>query len=62
MTRRKLLCDYILLLLVARQAVAFRIEKRFGDTYIGGSNEQVIQNNEVKDFVNPIPDFTTYSR
>lgn len=59
----KLLCDFILLLMVARQGVVFRIERRYADReYPGGSNESIIHLSEQKHFVNPVPDFITYCR
>lgn len=59
----KLLCDFILLLLVSRQALVFRIEARhFGEEYAGGSNESIIHHAESKGFVNPVPDFISYCR
>ncbi|KAF2898576.1 hypothetical protein ILUMI_07604, partial [Ignelater luminosus] len=59
----KLICDFVLLLLVSRQAMVFRIEKRnIGRDYPGGSNESIIHHAEEKGFVNPVPDFITYCR
>nr|CAI5853646.1 unnamed protein product [Callosobruchus analis] len=60
---KKLVLDFILLLLVSRQWVVFRIEKRYGRAeYAGGSNEVIIHHAEEKDFKNPVPDFITYAR
>lgn len=60
---KKLLCDFVLLLMVARQSVVFRIEKRYANReYPGGSNESIIHFAEQKNFVNPVPDFITYCR
>lgn len=59
---KKLLCDFILLLFVSRQSVVFRIEKRHeGQEYPGGSND-IIENVDSVDFINPTPDFVTYCR
>ncbi|VEN64257.1 unnamed protein product, partial [Callosobruchus maculatus] len=60
---KKLVLDFILLLLVSRQWVVFRIEKRYARAeYAGGSNEVIIHHAEEKDFKNPVPDFITYAR
>lgn len=60
---KKLICDFVLLLIVSRQWVVFRIERRYaGKNYAGGSNESIIHHAEEKGFVNPVPDFITYVR
>ncbi|XP_017768658.1 PREDICTED: piezo-type mechanosensitive ion channel component isoform X3 [Nicrophorus vespilloides] len=59
---KKIMCDFILLLLVSRQALVFRIERRYGDDYTGGSNDSIVHNAEDQNFTIPIPDFVTYSR
>lgn len=60
---KKLLCDFVLLLLVSRQSVVFRIEKRHeDDEYSGGSNYPILEEVDREDFVNPTPDFITYCR
>ncbi|KAJ8961208.1 hypothetical protein NQ318_008891 [Aromia moschata] len=60
---KKLICDFILLLVVSRQWVVFRIERRYaGSNYAGGSNESIIHHAEEKDFKIPVPDFITYVR
>nr|CAH7742356.1 unnamed protein product [Callosobruchus chinensis] len=52
---KKLVLDFILLLLVSRQWVVFRIEKRYARAeYAGGSNEVIIHHAEEKDFKNPV--------
>lgn len=59
----KLICDIFVLILVARQAVVFRIERRFeNEEYRGGSNKSIIHLAEDPTFVNPVPDFVTYVR
>lgn len=59
----KLMCDFILLLLCSRQALVFRIERRYGDNFMGGSNSDKIPEDwESPDFYNPVPDFITYIR
>lgn len=59
----KLICDIFVLILVARQAIVFRIERRFeNNDYRGGSNKSIIHLAEDLLFVNPVPDFVTYVR
>lgn len=66
----KLVSEFILLMLVTRQTLVFRIERQqqFGGTeaqYQGGTNESVLDDirgdSETK-FVNPTPDFTSTQR
>ncbi|KAG5890381.1 hypothetical protein JTB14_029746 [Gonioctena quinquepunctata] len=60
---QKLVYDFLVLLLVSRQWVVFRIERRYaGSSYAGGSNESIIHQAEQKDFENPVPDFITFVR
>ncbi|CAH1971749.1 unnamed protein product [Acanthoscelides obtectus] len=60
---KKLILDFVLLLLVSRQWLVFRIERRYArGEYVGGSNDVIIHNAEEKDFKNPVPDFITYAR
>lgn len=61
----KLICDIFVLILVARQSLIFRIERRYENSetqYRGGSNKSIIQLAEDASFVNPVPDFITYIR
>ncbi|XP_071053073.1 piezo-type mechanosensitive ion channel component isoform X2 [Onthophagus taurus] len=59
----RLVCDFVLLLMVSRQRVVFRIEDRFKNRdYPGGSNDSIIHLAETKDFVNPVPDYITFVR
>ncbi|CAH1175750.1 unnamed protein product [Phaedon cochleariae] len=59
----KLIYDFLLLVIVSRQWVVFRIEKRYEHSnYAGGSNGSIIHHAEEQDFVNPVPDFITYTR
>lgn len=62
---KKLICDYLLLLLACRQALGFKKEiqqRTMGLVYPGGSNEVIIQHSEEPNFENPVPDFITYCR
>ncbi|XP_026476535.1 piezo-type mechanosensitive ion channel component-like, partial [Ctenocephalides felis] len=55
---QKLICDFLLLVLVCRQQLVFRIEKRYaGVEYPGGSNSSIVKHAEEPFFKNPVPDF-----
>ncbi|XP_039278744.1 piezo-type mechanosensitive ion channel component [Nilaparvata lugens] len=61
---KKIICDFIVLFVVCRQAVMFSIEKqheadRFD--YAGGTNRSIIDEIDRPDFVIPVPDFITYT-
>ncbi|XP_038211570.1 piezo-type mechanosensitive ion channel component-like [Zerene cesonia] len=57
----KLIFDFFLLMFASRQLKVFRIEKAQGDNYPGGSNsEDIGQDWETPNFVNPVPDFLCY--
>ncbi|XP_075212450.1 piezo type mechanosensitive ion channel component isoform X3 [Lycorma delicatula] len=59
----KIMCDFIVLLLVCRQAVVFRIERRhLNHEYSGGTNKSIVNDVEKLDYVNPVPDFMTTIR
>lgn len=59
----KIVCDFILLLLVCRQSLVFRIERRHRNiTYAGGSNDMITQDYNKADFVNPYLDHMTYTK
>ena len=59
----KLACDFVLLMLVCRQSLVFRIERRYsGETYAGGSNKSILKETEQPGFVNPVPDHISYVR
>ncbi|KAG8263218.1 hypothetical protein J6590_038107 [Homalodisca vitripennis] len=59
----KLMCDFVVLLLVCRQALVFRIEQRHdGHEYAGGTNKRIIDDVERSGFVNPVPDFISHAR
>uniref|UniRef100_A0A1B6DCY7 Uncharacterized protein n=1 Tax=Clastoptera arizonana TaxID=38151 RepID=A0A1B6DCY7_9HEMI len=59
----KLICDFIVLLLVCRQSLVFRIERRHeGHEYAGGTNKSVIGEMEKPGFVNPVSDFISHVR
>ncbi|XP_026726944.1 piezo-type mechanosensitive ion channel component isoform X3 [Trichoplusia ni] len=57
----KIVFDFFLLLFATRQLKVFRVEKREGSTYAGGSNSEDIGKDwETPNFVNPVPDFLSY--
>ncbi|XP_036224300.2 piezo-type mechanosensitive ion channel component isoform X2 [Bactrocera oleae] len=62
---KKLIFDFLLLLIVTRQKRIFRIELRYGDQYAGGSNRNVVKDIENLGrvaFVNPTNDFLSHVR
>ncbi|CAH0602965.1 unnamed protein product [Chrysodeixis includens] len=57
----KIVFDFFLLLFATRQMKVFRVEKREGSKYAGGSNSEDIGKDwETPNFVNPVPDFLSY--
>uniref|UniRef100_A0A8D9ARX6 Piezo-type mechanosensitive ion channel component n=1 Tax=Cacopsylla melanoneura TaxID=428564 RepID=A0A8D9ARX6_9HEMI len=57
----KLICDFFVLLLITRQNLVFRIERRHeGAEYAGGSNHSIIQAAERPNYVNPVPDYISH--
>nr|CAD7432632.1 unnamed protein product [Timema monikensis] len=56
--------DFILLAFVCRQSVVFRIERRYSNSqdYPGGSNRDITKECEEPGFINPVPDFITFTR
>ncbi|XP_076169043.1 piezo type mechanosensitive ion channel component isoform X2 [Ptiloglossa arizonensis] len=60
---RKLMCDFILLMMIVRQSLFFRIEERSavtGDEFPAGHNYSVYQNMEKPNFVNPVKDYVSH--
>lgn len=65
----KLIYDFVLLILMSRQSIVFKIERRYvqnPDNYPGGSNKSVMKDIDGlgtnMNFVNPTPDFVTKIR
>ncbi|XP_052124815.1 piezo-type mechanosensitive ion channel component isoform X3 [Frankliniella occidentalis] len=59
----KIACDFILLMFVSCQGLAFRIERKYPDnSFPGGSNASIIHEYDNKDFVNPVPDYISSIR
>ncbi|CAB3377428.1 Hypothetical predicted protein [Cloeon dipterum] len=59
---QKLICDFVVLMLICRQQIVFRVERSSdSSTFIGGSNAEVFdQLDDLED--NPVPDFITYTK
>ncbi|CAK9812745.1 Piezo-type mechanosensitive ion channel component [Anthophora plagiata] len=60
---RKLICDFILLMMIVRQSLVFRIEQRnsvSGIDFPAGHNYSVYQNMEKPNFVNPVKDYVSH--
>ncbi|KAJ8687309.1 hypothetical protein QAD02_023103 [Eretmocerus hayati] len=60
---KKLLCDFFVLLLVVRQSIVFRIEKRSdvtGQEFAAGHNYSVYKDMEKPNFVNPVKDYVSH--
>ncbi|XP_049832005.1 piezo-type mechanosensitive ion channel component isoform X1 [Schistocerca gregaria] len=59
----KLVCDFVLLMLVCRQSVVFHIERQNTDVeFPGGTNKDITTEVEDPNFVNPVPDHISYVR
>ncbi|XP_078033569.1 piezo type mechanosensitive ion channel component isoform X1 [Augochlora pura] len=60
---RKLICDFILLMMLVRQSLYFRIEQRYAtedNKFPGDHNYSVHQNMEKPNFVNPVKDYVSH--
>ncbi|XP_054011749.1 piezo-type mechanosensitive ion channel component isoform X2 [Hylaeus anthracinus] len=58
---RKLMCDFILLMMIVRQSLFFRIEARnAGKDFPAGHNYSVYQDMEKPNFVNPVKDYVSH--
>ncbi|KAK9296007.1 hypothetical protein QLX08_009854 [Tetragonisca angustula] len=60
---RKLMCDFILLMMIVRQSLVFQIEERStasGREFPAGHNYSVYQNMEKPNFVNPVKDYVSH--
>lgn len=59
----KIICDFFVFMLVCRQGVVFRIERKHIDgSYPGGTNRTIVNEAEEGQFINPTPDFISYTR
>ncbi|XP_076285708.1 piezo type mechanosensitive ion channel component isoform X3 [Lasioglossum baleicum] len=60
---RKLICDFILLMMLVRQSLYFRIEQQYAadnTDFPAGHNYSVHQNMEKPNFVNPVKDYVSH--
>ncbi|XP_015433608.1 PREDICTED: piezo-type mechanosensitive ion channel component [Dufourea novaeangliae] len=60
---RKLMCDFILLMMIVRQSIYFHIEQRTsatGKEFPGDHNYSVYENMEKPNFVNPVKDYVSH--
>ncbi|XP_076240297.1 piezo type mechanosensitive ion channel component [Calliopsis andreniformis] len=60
---RKLMCDFILLMMIIRQSLVFRIEQRSTATdkeFPAGHNYSVYHDMEKPNFVNPVKDYVSH--
>ncbi|XP_043794747.1 piezo-type mechanosensitive ion channel component isoform X2 [Apis laboriosa] len=61
---RKLMCDFLLLMMIVRQSHVFKIEKRSeatGQEFPAGHNYSVYENIEKPSFVNPVKDYVSHA-
>ncbi|KAK0162943.1 hypothetical protein PV327_006669 [Microctonus hyperodae] len=60
---RNLMCDFLLLFMVTRQSLVFRIEARNianGTEFVAGHNSSIFHESDKPNFVNPVKDYVTY--
>ncbi|KAL6263389.1 hypothetical protein P5V15_006180 [Pogonomyrmex californicus] len=60
---RKLICDFILLIMIVRQSLVFHIEQQNvqpGKNFVAGHNYSVFQDMEKPNFVNPVKDYVSH--
>ncbi|XP_015610142.1 piezo-type mechanosensitive ion channel component isoform X3 [Cephus cinctus] len=60
---KKLMCDFILLLMIVRQSLVFGIERRSessGKEFIAGHNYSVFLDMDKPNFINPVKDFVSH--
>ncbi|XP_043598036.1 piezo-type mechanosensitive ion channel component isoform X4 [Bombus pyrosoma] len=60
---RKLMCDFILLMMIVRQSLVFQIEERSTATnreFPAGHNYSVYENMEKPNFINPVKDYVSH--
>ncbi|CAL1685704.1 unnamed protein product [Lasius platythorax] len=60
---KKLICDFILLMMIVRQSLVFHIEQQSlqsGRDFVAGHNYSVFQDMEKPNFVNPIKDYVSH--
>ncbi|XP_020278165.1 piezo-type mechanosensitive ion channel component isoform X3 [Pseudomyrmex gracilis] len=60
---KKLICDFILLMMIVRQSLVFHIEQQSlqsGQDFVAGHNYSVFQDMEKPNFVNPVKDYVSH--
>ncbi|XP_043493596.1 piezo-type mechanosensitive ion channel component isoform X2 [Polistes fuscatus] len=60
---KKLICDFLLLMMIVRQSLVFSIEQRSiisGREFIAGHNFSVFQNMDNPNFMNPVKDYVSH--
>ncbi|XP_025986648.2 piezo-type mechanosensitive ion channel component isoform X3 [Solenopsis invicta] len=60
---KKLICDFILLMMIVRQSLVFQIEQKHlqsGKDFAAGHNYSVFQDMEKPNFVNPVKDYVSH--
>ncbi|XP_025268649.1 piezo-type mechanosensitive ion channel component isoform X2 [Camponotus floridanus] len=60
---KKLICDFLLLMMIVRQSLVFHIEQQSlqsGREFVAGHNYSVFQDMEKPNFVNPIKDYVSH--
>ncbi|XP_018306926.1 piezo-type mechanosensitive ion channel component isoform X2 [Mycetomoellerius zeteki] len=60
---RKLICDFILLMMIVRQSLVFHIEQQYlqpGKDFVAGHNYSVFQDMEKPNFMNPVKDYVSH--
>ncbi|XP_023248310.1 piezo-type mechanosensitive ion channel component isoform X2 [Copidosoma floridanum] len=60
---KKLMCDFILLMMIVRQSLVFRIEERSvsnGQEFVAGHNYSVFKEMEKPNSVNPVKDYVSH--
>ncbi|KYM80686.1 Protein PIEZO1 [Atta colombica] len=60
---RKLICDFILLMMIVRQSLVFHIEQQYlqpDKDFVAGHNYSVFQDMEKPNFVNPVKDYVSH--
>ncbi|XP_011063269.1 PREDICTED: piezo-type mechanosensitive ion channel component 2 isoform X5 [Acromyrmex echinatior] len=60
---RKLICDFILLMMIVRQSLVFHIEQQYlqpDKDFVAGHNYSVFQDMEKPNFINPVKDYVSH--
>nr|XP_050856685.1 piezo-type mechanosensitive ion channel component isoform X7 [Vespula vulgaris] len=60
---KKLICDFLLLMMISRQSLVFNIEQNIltsGQEFVAGHNFSVYQNMDNPNFINPVKDYVSH--